>query len=84
MERAGGAAQKLDEFLGGMRGTGVLMQFNKEYKRRRTEATANGSGFMIYRVALGRLRSRWCRCSSAASSFRLDNRCSRRSFDKIF
>jgi hypothetical protein len=34
----------------------VLMQFNREYKRRRTEATANGSGFMIYKVALGRLR----------------------------
>jgi hypothetical protein len=32
------------------------MQFNKEYERRRTEATANGSGFMIYRLALGRLR----------------------------
>ena len=46
MDRAAIAAKKLDEFLSSMRGTGVLMQFNKEY----------GSGFMIYRLALGRLR----------------------------
>jgi hypothetical protein len=56
LDRASDSAKRLDEFLASMRGTGVLMQFNREYKRRRTEATANGSGFMIYRVALGRLR----------------------------
>jgi hypothetical protein len=56
MARAAIAAKKLDDFLGSMRETGVLMQFNKEYKRRRTEAAANGTGFMIYKDALGRLR----------------------------
>jgi hypothetical protein len=56
MERAGSVAKRLDDYLGGMRGTGVLREFNCEFKRRRTEAAEGGSGFMTYKNALARLR----------------------------
>jgi len=57
LERAGGAFKRLDAYIGSMRRTGALVQFNKEYKRRRTEATESGSGFMTNKVALARLRT---------------------------
>jgi hypothetical protein len=36
--------------------TGVLAEFNREYKRQRTTATASGCGFMSFSVATARLR----------------------------
>ena len=40
-----------------MRGTGVLEEFTKTYKRRRLAAMADGRRFMSYKVAEQRLRS---------------------------
>jgi hypothetical protein len=40
MARAGGAAQRLDEYMASVRGTGVLKEFNRAYKRRRMAAIA--------------------------------------------
>ena len=40
-----------------MRGTGVLKEFNRAYKRRRMAATARGEGFMTYKTATARLRN---------------------------
>jgi hypothetical protein len=51
IERAGDAVKWLDAYIGSICGTGALVQFNKEYKQRRTEATESGCGFMTYNMA---------------------------------
>jgi hypothetical protein len=56
VSRASSAVVKLDAYMNSLRGTGVLKEFNRAYKRRRTEAAANGQGFMTYAVAEARLR----------------------------
>ena len=56
IERAGNAATKLDAYFESMRRSGQLAQFNKQYKQRRTEATANGRGFMSWSTAMTRLK----------------------------
>jgi len=56
MERAAEAAQRLDAFMDSLRGTGVLREFTKTYKRRRLAAAERGEGFMSYANAERRLR----------------------------
>jgi hypothetical protein len=56
MMRAGEAANRLDQFMDGLRGTGRLREFNRMFKRRRMEAMLNGRGFMSYAAAEARLR----------------------------
>ena len=56
MMRAGEAAAKLDRYMDSLRGTGVLREFNRAFKRRRMEAMLNGRGFMNYKAAELRLR----------------------------
>jgi len=56
IERAGNAATKLNAYFESMRRSGQLAQFNKQYKQRRTEATANGRGFMSWSTAMTRLK----------------------------
>ena len=55
--RATDAATRLDSYLDAMRRSGTLREFNAQFKRRRMEATANGRGFMNYKVAEARLRA---------------------------
>jgi hypothetical protein len=57
MARAGSASQRLDEYMASVRGTGVLKEFNRAYKRRRMAATARGEGFMTFKTAEARLRN---------------------------
>jgi hypothetical protein len=57
ISRAGAAAQRLDEYMASVRGTGVLREFNRAYKRRRMAATARGEGFMTFKTAEARLRN---------------------------
>ncbi|HXQ04416.1 MAG TPA: hypothetical protein VN831_06640, partial [Bradyrhizobium sp.] len=40
--RAEAGAKKLDDYLGGLRGTGVLGDFNRRYARERAAASASG------------------------------------------
>jgi hypothetical protein len=40
IERAGNAATKLDRYMESLRDSGVLAEFNRQYKRRRIEAAA--------------------------------------------
>ena len=54
--RAHTMAARLDEFMSSMRGTGVLKEFTRSYKRRRIEAAARGEGFTSYKIAEQRLR----------------------------
>jgi hypothetical protein len=51
MQRAAGAARRLGEYLTSLKGTGVLKEFKRTYKRRRIAAAERGKGFMSYRVA---------------------------------
>ena len=51
MQRAAGAARRLDEYLTSLKGTGVLKEFARTYKRRRIAAAERGKGFMSYKVA---------------------------------
>jgi hypothetical protein len=57
MERAAIGAKKIDDYIGGLKGTGVLAGFNREYKKRRMAAAATGAGYLTYSVALARLRA---------------------------
>jgi hypothetical protein len=57
MGRAEAGAKRLDDYLGGLRGTGVLAGFNREFKKRRMAAAATGEGYMTYSKALARLRA---------------------------
>jgi hypothetical protein len=57
IERAGAAAEKVEQHLAVLRKTGGLREFNREYARRRDEARAAGHGFMSYSAATARLRS---------------------------
>jgi acetylornithine/succinyldiaminopimelate/putrescine aminotransferase len=57
MARAGSAAQRLDEYMSSVRGTGMLREFNRAYRRRRMAATARGEGFMTFKTAEARLRN---------------------------
>jgi hypothetical protein len=56
MSRAGHAAGRIEEYIASMRARGAMREFTRAYKRRRTEAAANGKGFMSYAVAEARLR----------------------------
>src|SRR5260221_4638121 len=56
MKRAGDAARRIEEYMASMRAMGAMREFTRAYKRRRTEAAANGKGFMSYAVAEARLR----------------------------
>jgi hypothetical protein len=56
ISRAAGAAAKLDAYMDSLRGTGVLVEFNRAFKRKRMAATASGEGFMSYSTAMLRLR----------------------------
>jgi hypothetical protein len=49
--RARVAARRLDEYLTSLKGTGVLKEFTRTYKRRRITAAERGTGFMSYKVA---------------------------------
>ena len=51
ISRARVAAERLDSFMSSMRGTGVLKEFTRTYKRRRIAAAERGKGFMSYKVA---------------------------------
>ncbi len=56
MTRAGQAAARIEQYINSMRAKGAMREFTRAYKRRRTEAAANGQGFMTYKVAELRLR----------------------------
>jgi hypothetical protein len=56
VSRAQIAAKKLLAYLNVLNQTGDLAAFNKEYKRRRMAATANGHSFMTYKTAMMRFR----------------------------
>jgi hypothetical protein len=56
MMRAGEAAAKLDRYMDSLRGTGVLKEFTKAYRRKRLAAGLRGEGFMSYGNAELRLR----------------------------
>jgi hypothetical protein len=51
ISRARVAAQRLDEYLTSLKGTGVLREFTKTYKRRRIAAAERGKGFMSFSAA---------------------------------
>jgi hypothetical protein len=53
---AAGAARKLDAFMGSLKGTGVLREFNRAFKVQREAAAARGEGFMNFKTAEARLR----------------------------
>jgi hypothetical protein len=54
--RAEAAVAKISIRLDQAQKTGVLHAFNAEFRRRRLEATEQGTGFMSYRQARARLR----------------------------
>jgi hypothetical protein len=56
MMRAGEAAKRLDAYMASLRGTGVLKEFTKAYRRKRLAAGLRGEGFMPYSAAELRLR----------------------------
>jgi hypothetical protein len=56
IERAGEAAAKLNRYMDGLHGTGVLKEFTKAYRRRRLAAAERGEGFMSFGNAEARLR----------------------------
>jgi hypothetical protein len=56
MMRAGDAAKRLDQYMDSLRGTGVLKEFTKAYRRKRLAAGLRGEGFMPYAAAELRLR----------------------------
>ena len=56
MTRAGDAVGRIEGYIDSMRAKGAMREFTRAYKRRRTEAAANGEGFMTYAVAEARLR----------------------------
>jgi hypothetical protein len=56
IERAQSAARELDAYLGSLGRNGVLRDFNRAFKQRRTEAAMRGEGFMSYKAAESRLR----------------------------
>ena len=60
-----------------LRGTGVLREFNRAFKRCRMEAMLRGEGFMNYKTAEARLRKALVPCSRAAATCRR-NRCSQK------
>jgi hypothetical protein len=57
IERAGAAAEKVQQHLDALRAGGGLREFNREFSARRNEARAAGHGFMSYATATTRLRS---------------------------
>jgi hypothetical protein len=56
IERARSAGRKLDAYLANLHRSGVLRDFNRAFKQRRTEAAMRGEGFMSYKAAESRLR----------------------------
>jgi hypothetical protein len=56
MDRAGEAANRLDRSMDSLRGTGVLVEFNRAFKRRRMEAALNGRGVMSFGSAMLRFK----------------------------
>jgi hypothetical protein len=51
MSRAGAASKRLDEYLTSLKGTGVLKEFTRTYKRMRIAAAERGEGFMSFSAA---------------------------------
>src|SRR5450755_3547282 len=51
IERAGAAAEKVEQHIAALRKTGGLREFNREFSARRNEARAAGHGFMPYTTA---------------------------------
>lgn len=58
IERAGAAAEKVEQHIAALRKTGGLREFNREYARRRDAARAAGHGFMSYSAATGDCEAR--------------------------
>jgi len=56
MQRAAVAAEKLDAAMKAFGSNGQLAEFNKEFRRRRMEATARGDSFMRYKNAFAKLK----------------------------
>jgi hypothetical protein len=56
IERAAASMARLDAMIEAMRGGGTLREFNRQYKLRRAAARAEGRGFMLYAVAVKRLK----------------------------
>jgi hypothetical protein len=56
LERGGEAAATLNRHMDSLRGTGVLREFTRTYKRKRLAARLRGEGFMSYANAELRLR----------------------------
>jgi hypothetical protein len=56
LARAEAAVAKISTRLDQAQKTGVLQEFNQEYRRRRLEAAQQGRGFMSYRTAQARLQ----------------------------
>jgi hypothetical protein len=51
MTRAANAAERLDRYMESLKGTGVLKEFTRAYKRRRIATKERGEGFMSFQVA---------------------------------
>jgi hypothetical protein len=51
IQRASGAARRLDEYLTSLKGTRTLKAFTHTYRLRRVAAAERGKGFMSYKVA---------------------------------
>jgi hypothetical protein len=56
LQRAGDASRQLDAYFEKARRSGKIAEFNRAFKLRRMVATANGRGFMSYKIAQMRLR----------------------------
>jgi hypothetical protein len=57
VQRVTAASARLDERLAWAQRSGLLSEFNREYRRRRLAARAAGESFMPYRAAELRLRN---------------------------
>jgi hypothetical protein len=56
VQRASAAVARIDAGLDKAQEQGLLMEFNRQYKRRRMQAQEHGKGFLPYRHAKARLR----------------------------
>jgi hypothetical protein len=56
MMRAGDAAAKLDAYLASLKGTGLLSELNKAYRRKRMAAQLRGEGYMSYGTVMLRFK----------------------------
>jgi hypothetical protein len=68
LEKAGGAVGRLDASIETARRSGDLGFFNREFARRRAEASRAGKAFPPYRVALAKLRRVMAGAATAEAS----------------